>query len=261
MSSVMQSTSDARRRLYEWFASTPGRLVLEAELEQLNRILPNLFGYYVVQVGRLSPVDMLSHTRVLNAFIVEIDRNLSECPYPRVLGTPSALPVGSDSVDVVLLPHVLEFEQNPHQALREAQRALVPEGSVLISGFNPWSMLGLSRLALRRRGLAPWTGHFLGLNRVKDWLALLGFKVTGIETYFFRPPLRSERLMSRLRSMESLGARAWPYLAGAYLLTAKKKVTPLTPIRPRWSARRGLVNVGLAEPSARGAIHGAGIHV
>lgn len=254
MSSVTQSTSDARGRLYEWFASTPGRLVLEAEIEQLSRILPNLFGYYLVQVGRLSPADMLSHTRVLNAFIVEIDQNLSECPYPLLLGRPSALPVASDSVDVVLLPHVLEFEDKPHEALREAQRALVPEGSVLISGFNPWSMLGLARVALRRRGLAPWTGHFLGLNRLKDWLALLGFQITGVETYFFRPPLLSEGLMNRLRSMESLGARVWPYLAGAYLLSAKKKVVPLTPIRPRWSSRRGLVNVGLAEPSARAGV-------
>lgn len=256
MSSTRQSASDARRLLSEWFRATPGRLILEAEIEQLSRILPSLFGYYLVQVGRLSPVDMLAHTRVLNAFIVEIDENLSECGYPRLLGSPDALPLASDSVDALLLPHVLEFEERPHEALREAQRALIPEGSLLISGFNPWSLLGLSRVLLRRRGLPPWTGHFLGLNRLKDWMVLLGFEIATIETCFFRPPLRSEPLMSRLGMLERAGARVCPYLAGAYLVVAKKKVIPLTPIRPRWASRRGLAEVGLAKPSARDAARG-----
>lgn len=251
MLSSTKSARDVRRRLYEWFSCTPGRLILEAEVEQLNRILPNLFGYYLLQVGRLSPVDMLSHTRVLDAFIVEIDQNLSEYDGPHLFGSADALPVASDSVDVVLLPHVLEFEEHPHQALREAHRVLIPEGNLLISGFNPWSMMGLSRLLLRRGGLAPWSGQFLGLNRVKDWLALLGLDVTAVNSYFFRPPLHSERVLGRLRFMEGAGARVWPYLAGAYLVVAKKRVVSLTPIKPRWATRRRLVEVGLAKPSAR----------
>lgn len=251
MSEAASAREQTRRELQAWFARSPGRQILDAELDLIGRVLPDLFGYYLLQVGRLSPVDMLAGTRVLCPVVLELGRHGGTCVHPRVCASADALPVASDSVDVVLLPHVLEFEEHPHEALRESQRVLVPEGHLLVCGFNPWSLIGLSRLLFRGRSAFPWSGHFLGLNRVKDWLALLGFEIVGSEGCFFRPPLASEPLMSRLALLESAGRRAWPYFAGAYVVTARKKVIPLTTIRPRWSRRRRLVGVGLAEPTAR----------
>lgn len=241
----------ARRKLREWFSHLPGRLVLEAETRLLGELLPDLYGYYLLQVGRLFPAELLGHTRVLSPLVIDLERDSLTGPYPCIDAAADALPVASDSIDAVLLPHVLEFEDDPHGALREAQRVLVPEGHLLIFGFNPWSMMGASRLLLRRRGVLPWSGQFLALNRVRDWLALLGFDVLDVHTYFFRPPFASERLMKRLHALEFIGARACPYFAGSYLLVARKKVIPLTPIRPRWARRPRLVGVGLAKPTAR----------
>jgi len=249
----LSSATQARQHLGEWLSTSPGRLIMEAEARALEAVLPDLFGYYLVQVGALSPVEMLSHTRVLHSVVVDIDGVFEGCPYPVVRGEAGRLPVASESVDVLLLPHVLEYEPQPHEALREAQRVLVPEGSLILSGFNPWSLVGAWRVALGHRGASPWTGRFLGLNRIKDWLSLLAFDVTAIRPYFFRPPLRSERIMGRLRFLEEAGVRAWPYFAGAYLLVARKKVIPVTPIRPRWAARPGLRPVGAAEPTVRAA--------
>jgi len=242
---------DARAGLLEWFARPPGSLVREAETRLLRRVLPDYFGYFLLQVGRLSPVEVLGETRVLWPLVLETDAAPGAGERPRVRGAASLLPVASDSVDVIILPHVLETEADPHETLREAQRALVPEGHLLLLGFNPWSMLGLYRVVAARRASSPWRGAFLGMNRVKDWLALLGFDVTSTEGFFYRPPLRNRRLMARLEPLEDVGARAWPYLAGAYMIVAKKRVTMRTRAKTRWLPRRRLVSVGLAEPSAR----------
>lgn len=241
-----------RDALHHWLASAPGKVVLDAEVHHMQRILPDLFGYYLVQVGRLHNADLMSRSRVLHRMVVEIDGGNPEAPaYPWLRGASHSLPVASDSVDVVVLPHVLEFEARPHDTVREAQRVLVPEGHLIVSGFSPWSLMGLWRAARRRRSTMPWCGNFLSINRVRDWLAVLGFAVVDVEAFFFRPPFRSERMLHRLRRMETAGRRAWWYFAGAYILVARKRVSTLTPIKPSWKRRRRLVSVGVAEPSAR----------
>ncbi|MCQ4062135.1 class I SAM-dependent methyltransferase, partial [Klebsiella pneumoniae] len=60
------------------------------------------------------------------------------------------LPFESQSLDMIVLPHVLEFSEDPHQLLREVERVLMPEGRVVITGFNPMSLWGLRHAALKR---------------------------------------------------------------------------------------------------------------
>ena len=243
--------------MHRWLTGIPGRLVVEAELDHLRRLLPNLFGYYVVQVGRLGRFDLLGQSRILQRLVVELDGDPAATQYPAACGSATALPVDSHSVDVVVMPHILEFEAHPHEALREALRVLVPEGHLVLCGFNPWSLLGLRQLLGPRRAM-PWSGHFLGLSRIKDWLALLGFDVLALESCFFRPPFRDERVQRRLRFLDVAGRTAWPYFAGAYVVLARKRVTTLTPLRPRWNPRRRLVAVGLTGPSPGGVPKVAG---
>ena len=252
MTAAAKGSSTRRRGINEWFAQMPGTLLLDSEVEIFSRTLPDLFGYHLLQVGRLGDTDMLGASRILNRMVVDIDGTDGPSAYATIRGSAHALPVDSDSVDVVILPHVLEFEETPHEALREAQRVLVPEGHVVIAGFNPWSLMGVWRMMLHRSRAAPWSGHFLGLNRIKDWLALLGFDVTQVESLFFRPPFKNVRLMERLGGVEPIGKRfAGSVGAGAYVLVGKKRVSTLTPIKPGWSARRRLVSVGIVEPTAR----------
>jgi len=235
--------------LAEWFSHPPGRLILDSEIRQFRELLPNLFGYHLLVVGGHRADEMVATSRILTRTILHRDEVREHTGLTGVQAEAGAIPVQSDSVDVVLLPHVLEFDDHPHGSLREAERILVPEGHLIISGFNPWGMMGLWRWFQADPAGTPWGGRFLGLARIKDWLALLGIDVVSTRTSFFRPPFRNERLMHRLEFLEPMGARAWPYLAGVYLLLARKRVTTLTPIKTRWKPRR-LVSVGLAEPSA-----------
>ena len=252
-----------RASLHRWLAEVPGQGLLAAERAYLGAVLPNLFGYHLLQVGRLGTADLLSPSRILSRIVVETDCASAESvypvsdpkrnrfPYPTLVGDATSLPVDSDSVDVVVLPHVLEFEDNPHEALREASRVLVPKGHLLICAFNPWSAFGLWQLRPRRRRSIPWRGQFLGVNRVKDWLALLGFDLLDLHPCCFRPPFRNQSLLGKLSFMETVGPRVCPFFSGVYVALARKRVTTLTPIKPRWCSQSRLVGVSLAGPSAR----------
>ena len=246
-----------RRDFHAWLTRRPGSLILQEERVHIERILPELFGYHLVQVGRMAETDLLAGSRIPGRVVIEVDGMPGRCPDPVVHGRASALPIESDGVDVVVMPHVLEFEAAPHEAVREACRVLVPEGHLIISAFNPWSLFGAWRLALRARGTAPWCGHFISARRLRDWLTLLGLDVLSVGSHFRRPPLGSPRLLSRLAFLEQDATPLSPAFGAAYVALARKRVTTLTRVRPRWRPKRRLVAVGLAGPSARSA--GAGL--
>lgn len=155
-----------------------------------------------------------------------------------------ALPLPDASIDLVVLPHALELARDPHQTLREVERVLVPDGRVVVVGFNPTSLWGLrQRLGGVRRsmGLArgrglflPPAGDFIGYWRARDWLRLLGFEVEGGRFGCWRPPLASERWLQRFAWMDRIGERWWPVLGAVYMICAVKRV-------------RGMRLVGLAR--------------
>ncbi|MFN2349703.1 MAG: class I SAM-dependent methyltransferase [Thioalkalivibrio sp.] len=234
-----------RQDLRAWYASPPGE-ALKADLcSYAQEVVPQLFGYHALQMGDLGePMDLLEGSRIIHRV------SLGIAPPAQVLAQPRALPIQAETLDVAVLAHVLEYCADPHQVLREVERALIPEGHVLIVGFNPFSLMGLRRLFAGRAGSAPWSGRYYGVLRLKDWLRLLGFEVIECVPVGFRPPIKRAGLLRRLRFMETLGARFWPYFGGAYVIRARKRVTTLTPMRPRWSPRRR-VAAGLAGSGLR----------
>jgi SAM-dependent methyltransferase len=240
--------NDIREGLRGWYDRPVGQLLLAQEREELDTILPTLFGYHIVQVGCLLGDDLMASSRIANQVLLDPDSD-GEALVPGAYAYPDAMPIATDSVDVVMLPHTLEFERDPHQILREADRVLIPEGHVVVLGFNPWSLWGVWRLFRGRSCKAPWCGDFLSLTRIKDWMALLGFDVVLVRRYFFRPPLQRMGVMRRLGFMEKLGRKLWPRLSGAYVLVAKKRVATLTPIKPRWRSRK--LVPGLVRPTTR----------
>jgi SAM-dependent methyltransferase len=246
--------SAAEDRLRVWYDTDLGRTLLAAEREALDAVLPDLFGYYLVQVGLpcndyLLGASLIRRQVVIGDTLPGIAWNDERVAHMRAL--PCLLPLRNDSVDVVLLPHTLDFEHAAHDVLREAERVLVPEGHMVILGFNPWSLWGLRRMfTWHRRRTPPWSGSFRGSSRIRDWLALLGFDLVLARSCFFRPPMRKTGLMRRLQWLEALGARRWPYFGGTYIIVARKRVATLTPIKPRWRPRRSLVGAGAIKPTA-----------
>ncbi len=138
----------------------------------------------------------------------------------------TALPFPAQSLDLVVLPHTLEWVDDPHACLREVDRVLVPGGQVVISGFNTWSLWGARQLLGRVGGgwYLPQHGEFLAPRRVRDWLHLLSFEVTQGRFGCYRPALCSQRWLQRWHFMDAAGDRWWPVFGAVYFLAAIKRV-------------------------------------
>lgn len=140
---------------------------------------------------------------------------------PRVICRYDELPFASQSIDLVALPHVLEFTDDPHEVLREVARVLMPEGRLIITGFNPLSLWGM-RQGMRRLGtesFLPAQSQMIAFTRLKDWLKLLGFDIVRGRFGCYCPPNRSDKWLQRTAFMEKAGDRWWP-IFGAVLHVA-----------------------------------------
>jgi SAM-dependent methyltransferase len=217
--------------LSEWFATEQGGYVLAREQAYFDESVSDLFGYNALQLG-LPKQDFLHNSRMPLRFTAgnSASNDVRVCC--------SELPFDGDSLDLVLLPHVLEFAENPHQIIREVERVLMPEGNLLISGFNPFSLWGMHRALGRRHGY-PWSGQFITLPRMKDWLALLGFEVVDVHFAAYAPPVRQRKWLERAAFMEKAGGRWWRGSGGVYFIHAIKRVPGMRLIKPKWN--EGLV--------------------
>ena len=221
----------AAQSLSEWFASSQGVYVLEREQAYFDHTVSDIFGYNAVQLG-LPEHDFLQGNRMPLRFSAGNQGGNAV----RLICT--ELPFDSDSLDLVVMPHILEFAEYPHQILREAARVLRPEGNLIISGFNPRSLWGLHRALGRRQGY-PWQGQFIALPRIKDWLALLGFEVADGHFAAYAPPFNSSKWLERFAFMEKAGDRWWAVSGGIYFVHAIKRVHGMRLIKPKWN--EGLV--------------------
>ncbi len=243
--------ADVYRRLDLWLGRSPGRELMRLELAQVEAMLEDVFGYYLLQVGwSANYFDAVEHSRIHHHLALEA-APFSTVRGRVIVGDPLTMPIRSESVDAVFLPHSLDFCRDPRAALAEAERILVPEGRILLLGFNPWSLWGLMAALRRRSGEVPWCGAFLPVARVDQWLRGLGFEIEVREFIQWRPPLPHSAALRRLEFLESLGHGPWSPLAGVYLLRAVKRVAAPTLVGPPWPARPSLVPGGGVEPTAR----------
>lgn len=217
--------------LNDWFATPQGQYLLAREQAFFDRSVADIFGFNALQLG-LPEHEFLRNSRmplhVTAGKEAGVQVRMEACELPFECG----------SLDLVLLPHVLEFNAHPHHVLREVERVLMPEGHLIISGFNPRSLWGIRRTVGSRMGY-PWCGNFIALPRLKDWLALLGFEVVAGRFACYAPPLTNPGLLNRFHFMEPAGDRWWAVCGGAYLLQAIKRVPGMRPIKPKWN--EGLV--------------------
>jgi len=220
----------ATNTLQEWFTTPLGQYLLEKERAYLDEVTPDIFGFHALQVG-MPEVDLLRENRITHKLRV------ARAGPPDVFAQCHELPFATHSIDLVLLPHVLEFTEEPHAILREVDRVMMPEGRLVIVGFNPWSLWGLRSSLGPSRDEHPWNGRFLSLLRVKDWLALLGFDVSAGRLIAYAPPFDNERVRRRFAFMEPAGDRWWAVGGAVYMLQAVKRVRGMRLITPAWQEK------------------------
>jgi len=227
--------------LLRWLDSAQGRYVLDWEQGMLDAAVADVFGFNAVQLG-LPQFDFLHANRIPLRQKAGPDGPVdAQCEF-------TALPFAAQSIDLLVMPHVLEFSSDPHQILREIERVLIPEGQVIITGFNPLSLWGAKR-ALKRHGSFPWNGNYLSSPRLKDWLKLLAFEVDRSCFGCYAPPFEQQRWLRRSRFIESAGRRWWHFSGGVYMLRAIKRVHGMRLITPNW--RKKMLRTKALRPIAQ----------
>lgn len=228
--------------LSDWVATPLGRYLLAREQAYFDQTVADIFGYYALQIG-LPESPFLAQSRIPVRLCVDYD------PPADVVADPHWLPFPENSVDLIVMPHALEFTDDPHQMLREAYRVIRPEGQIVIAGFNPFSLFGAKRY-FGREQRPPWNGNFIALYRMKDWLTLLGFDVVGGRLDCYVPPFSGEKLIARFGFFERAGDRWWPIAGGVYFLRATKHVQGMrliTPAKQRRARRSSFVPAARAR--------------
>lgn len=199
------------------------RLAIEGQLAPWWQ---QIFGYYLLKVGDLSCEIDTGSSKVMQH--IGIGNHSAAL---MLQAEPDALPVSANSVDAVLLSHCLEFAADPHHVVREAHRVLLSDGYLLLTGVNPFSAVGLLKMWPPYRNRVPWQGRFFTASRIKDWLHLVGFEVLAEQRFFCSAMLAEHHEHSRLQSWLE---RYLSYAGSSYLLVARKRELPLTPVRPKW---------------------------
>ena len=210
----------------DWYTTPLGQYLLAREHAYFDQAVADVFGYNAFQLG-MAEHDLLRASRIPLRVRVDVAGPV------QLRADFRELPVATNSADLVVLPHTLEFSLNPHQILREVARALLPDGHVVIASFNPWSLWGFRRTFGSRQDF-PWRARFITLPRLKDWLALLGFEIIGGQMGCYAPPCMQQKWLERFRFMDKAGDRWWPMGGGVYFLQAVKRVHGMRIITPAW---------------------------
>ena len=250
--------------MQNWLKTPPGQYLLDWEHSQFERVVADIFGYHALQLG-LPALNALQASRIPHRWVAspylpgfEVDyamnkiamqaintqakdqkKSVNEDEKIAFVTEFEALPFAENSLDLLILPHSLELSPDPHATLREAERVLVPEGKLIICGFNPLSLWGFKqkRSHLYKRLnfgdlYLPEAGEFIGYRRLRDWLRLLNFDVEPSLFGCYRPAVKSEGLLQRFAWMDKLGEKYWPIFGAVYFVVAVKRVRGMRMISP-----------------------------
>ncbi|MEM7360532.1 MAG: methyltransferase domain-containing protein [Pseudomonadota bacterium] len=204
-----------------WLNSPYGESYIEAETAHVNRALRQITGPRVLQMGSVINAEELLALDFPQLILVHDSQNMTTSgESQRVFADAAFLPFDAGSLSSVILPHVLESHSLPHQVLREAHRVLMPEGHLILTGFNPASLMGVQRFL---RPAAVYKGQYYTVKRVKDWMQLLRFELVASAMFQYAPLVKKTGLRNALNFINSVGDRWLPMTGGGYMISAKKR--------------------------------------
>ncbi len=234
-------------KMDHWIYHPHGRYLLEAERKALTALLPRYFGYHLLQLGGPIHFDLLE-TSLINHHIRLADEVTPGFNGSSVEAEFDELPFLPDSIDLVVMPHTLDRLQNPLSLLKSVYDVLIPEGHLIILGYNTWSLWHLAKIWRRHDALLQ-RAQFHGAGQVRRWLNHTGFQIVYHKSVAHRPPVSSERWLKRFLFLEPMGQLLWPHLGAVHLIVAQKRVVPFTAIRA--CIKKSVVPIGehVTEPT------------
>ncbi len=237
METIQPTSPLPRHEFLKWYhVASLGQALQTLESSYLKASLKVSYNRKTVQVGRLGSESRYIDTDLIGEFVLA-DRE-GPRSYPTfVQADAEALPFATESIDTLILPHVLEFVPDRHQVLREVERVMKPEGRLFILGLNPWSPRRLMQLTRRS---SFWNSRLIASHHLLDWLSLLKFDAEQSSSFGLthkkgRHPAKN--------AWEELTAG----LSLAYAVKSIKRSYTVIPIESEWAKITQLVTGQLLE--------------
>ena len=231
-----------RNFLFAWYQTPRGKLLKGLEADYLQKSITVSCQQIILQIGGLGwESDFIDCTLYKNYTVLDA-KGLGCDETRKIQARAFCLPLQSDSVDMIILPHLLEFDTHRFQTMREVERVLKPEGLLVVLNFNPWSLWVRYQYLWDKKMADSWGGHFISRSRILDWLKLLNFEVT----------ISSEFNMDSIKSKQGkFIANGHSFFSTAYAVKAIKRRYNIIPLTPVKNANPNLALVNSLNPLAR----------
>ncbi len=227
-----------RQFLFALYQTPRGKLLQTMEAQYLKRCLTVGCKQSQLQIGGLEwETDFVDCSLYRNYVIVD-GKGMGCASALRVCAKAYSLPIQTESMDLVIIPHMLEFDAQRFQTMREINRVLKPGGELVILCFNPLSLYVRGQFFWDRKLADSWRAHFIPRGRVMDWLKLLNFEVLTTAEF---------GLDSFSINHGKFGSLSGVFFSMAYGVKAVKRQYSLIPLTPVRQANTNLAtaNVGL----------------
>jgi SAM-dependent methyltransferase len=243
---------DYNQCLWEWYANPIFSGYLKANIQAFcQERIPTIFGYYAIHLGYPVGIDWFKFSPINYRLCVN-PQLMAHCHDVLVCGNYDELPIKSDSIDLLLLPHTLEMMANPEAVIKEAQRVLIPEGYILLMGFNSYRYGGLKKAIFNTRRSNISRNDLQSMPQVKKLLVAAEFEIVQSATVLYCPSKLRDYATKPIAWLEKMCRILLPQLGAVYFILAKKKVLTLTPISPSWKQQKFILKDQVTEPTTRG---------
>lgn len=180
-----------RKFLFTLYQTPRGKLLKTMEANYLKRCITVSCKQKQLQIGGLDWEDEFVDCSLYQNYVILDDKGLGNAAALKINAKAYSLPIQTESMDLVIIPHMMEFDAHRFQAMREVHRVLKPGGELVILNFNSISLYLRFQFLWDIKLSDSWRSHFMSRSRVSDWLKLLNFEVLntaefGLDTFVIK---------------------------------------------------------------------------
>lgn len=229
--------------LFALYQTPRGKLLQDMEAQYLKRAITTGCKQKQLQIGGLDWENQFIDCSLYRNYVI-LDGKGKGCQCALKINAKAySLPVQTESMDMIIIPHLLEFDARRFQTMREVNRVLKPGGELLILNLNPFSLTVRFQFLWDRKLADSWRAHFLPRARILDWLKLMNFEV--LTTVEFG--IDSFKILH-----DSCKSGKFPLFTMAYGIKAVKRQYSLIPLSPLKQTGPGMVPAGMTmQPHMR----------
>lgn len=247
-------------KLISLYQNDFGKNLLEFESETINRYCEGFYGNTALSLG-LPPINIRENLISGNWFIdsryadfININKELlikencelkSQSPKKESNSALSPtksknlvvnlnvteLPFQNRSIDLIIGNHILDCEKNPENICREFARVLSAEGVLIITMFNPKSLIGITQnTKWIRQELSEGWGK-LNSRRISEWLKVLGLEVSQARFGIYLPAwqnspkyISAKYMPTLIRQLNFIGDRWFANYGAVFIIMARKRM-------------------------------------